>query len=71
MGREPEGGQGVERVYVMEWGQAAMGRGAGLWICFGHGIGLVCMSMCVVKAGVIFKTEISGEGSTFYPGEGG
>jgi hypothetical protein len=35
-----------------------MGRGVGFWIWFGHGIGLVCMGMCVVKAGASRKKEI-------------
>jgi hypothetical protein len=54
-----EGGR-VEQVYALEWGLAAMGRGAGFWIWFWHGIGLVCMGMCVVKAGVRQKTELGG-----------
>jgi hypothetical protein len=40
-----------------------MGRGAGFWIwtiLFGHGIGLVCMGMCVVKAGASQTKEIGG-----------
>jgi hypothetical protein len=37
-----------------------MGRGVGFWIWFGHDIGLVCMGMCVVKAGASQKKEIKG-----------
>ena len=51
-----EGGR-VARVYARDWGPAAMGRGAGFWIWFFHGIGLVCMSMCVVKAGASRKVR--------------
>ncbi len=65
-----EGGR-VARVYARDWGPAAMGRGAGFWIWFFHGIGLVCMSMCVVKAGVSRKTELGGGVRTSYPEVGG
>ncbi len=46
---------------MRDWGQAAimMRRGAGFWIWFGHGIGLVCMGMCVVSAGASRKKEIA------------
>jgi hypothetical protein len=57
-GESRRGGARIERVYVQEWGPAAMGCGVGFWIWFGHGIGLVCMGMCVVKAGESRKTEI-------------
>ncbi len=66
-----EGGR-VAPVYAREWSPAAMGRGAGFWIWFWHGKGLVCMGMCVVnlKAGVSRKTELGG-GRTSYPEVGG
>jgi len=51
-----EGGR-VARVYARDWGPAAMGRGAGFWIWFFHSKGLVCMSMCVVKAGASRKVR--------------
>jgi hypothetical protein len=60
-------------VYALEWGPAAMGRGVGFWIWFWHGIGLVFMGMCVVKAGAASrKTELGGGCTgTSYPEVGG